>query len=141
MAEKRLELVPYHRDRAVFISLPLILLPVETDLVPGKGRGKRDLGRPRSSGGSKIVIISLTKVVAVHVGLPVVYVQGTGLQLLSGCLGNDGSWSGSESKNGSRSGSRNLDLQNSLKNLLQVILGIFGDTNSSRVISNGGFRP
>ena len=58
---------------------PLILLPAETDPVPKEGCGKRNLGRPRSSGGSKIVLTLLTEVVAVYVGLSAIYVWGAGL--------------------------------------------------------------
>ena len=122
----------------------LILLPAEANPVLEEGRDKRYPGRPHSSGGSKVILTLLTEVVAVHVELSAVYIRETGLQLLAGCLGNDGSRSGSGSGNGSRSenGSRSGDsgLQNSLKNLLQVILRVLGDTNSSnRGVSDGGF--
>ena len=70
---------------------PLILLPAETDPVLEEGRGKENLDRPYSSSGSKVVLILLTKVVAVHIEISAVYVRGAGLQLLSGHLGNDGS--------------------------------------------------
>ena len=112
---------------------PLVLLATETDLVPEEGRGKKNLGRPRSSGGSKVVLTLLTEVVAVHVRLSAVYVQGAGLQLLLGHLGDNGSW------NGSKSGSGSLSLQNGLKDLLQVILGILGDTISSGSGVSKGF--
>ena len=139
--EECLKLVTRYWDRAVCISFPLILLLAKTDLVSEKRRGKKDPGRPCNSSGSIIVLTLLTKVVAVHVRLPAVYVRGMGLQLLPGCLGNDESWSGSGSKNESRSGSKSSSLQNSLKNLLQVILGVLGDTSDSKGVSNGGFRP
>ena len=58
---------------------PLVLLPAEADPVPEKGRGKGNLDRPRSSGGSKVVLTLLTKVVAIHVGLSAVYVWEAGL--------------------------------------------------------------
>ena len=57
----------------------LVLLPAEADLVPEKGRGKGNSGRFRSFGDSKLVLTLLTEVVAVHVGLSVVYVRGAGL--------------------------------------------------------------
>ena len=106
---------------------PLVLLPMEADPVLEEGCGKKNSGRPRSSSSSKIVLTLLTEVVAVHVGLFAVYVRGTGLQLLPGHLGDDGSWGGS----GSGSGSGSLILQNGFKNPLQVILGVLGDTSSS----------
>ena len=143
-AEEQLKLVPRDLDRSVCVISPLVLLPREADPVPEDRRGKRNPGRPRSSSGSKIILTLLTGVVAVYVGLPAVHVRGIGFQLLAGCLGNDGSWSRSRSRNGSRSenGSRSRDsgLQNSLKNLLQVILGVLGDTiSSSGGVSNRGF--
>ena len=104
---------------------PLVLLSAEADPVTEKRCGKRNLGRPRSSGGSKVVLTLLTKVVAVHVRLPAVYVRGAGLQLLPGQLGDDGSW------DESGSGSGNSSLQNGLKNPLQVILRVLGDTSIS----------
>ena len=79
-------------------------------------------------------------------GLAVVHVWGMSLQLLAGCLGNDGSQSGSgsesrnesKSENGSRSG--DLGLQNSLKNSLQVIFEVLEDTiSSSGGVSNREF--
>ena len=123
---------------------PLILLLAEADPVPEEGRGKGNLGRLCNSSGSKIVLTLLTEVVAVYVGLPTVHVQGTGFQLLAGCLGSNGSRSGSRSRNGSKSenGSRSgdLGLQKRLKNPLQVILGVLGDTiSSSRGVSNRRF--
>ena len=132
MAEERLELIPRNRDKAVCVLLPLVLLQTETDLVPEDGHGKKNSGRPRSSSGSKVVLTLLTEVVVVHVGLSVIYIRGTGLQLLPGHLGDGGSWGGS--------GSGSLSLQNSLKNPLQVIFKILGNI-SSRDDSNGRFRP
>ena len=143
LSEKCLELVLRDRDRGFGVMSPLVLLPAEADLVPQEGRGKGNLSRSRGSSGSKIVFTLLTEVIAVHVGLSAVYVRGTGLQLLPVCLGNDGSWSengsGSESENRSRSRSRSSSLQNSLKNPLQVILGILGDTISSGKGVSEGF--
>ena len=57
---------------------PLVLLPAETNLVPEERCGKRNLGRPCSSNGSKIVLTLLTEVVTVYVGLSAVYVRETG---------------------------------------------------------------
>ena len=104
----------------------LVLLPVEANLVLEERSGKENLGRPRGSSGSKVVLTLLTEVVAVHVELSVVYVRKAGLQLLPGHLGDD------ESCDESGSGSWSSTLQNSLKNPLQVILGILED-----IISNG----
>ena len=149
-AEVCLEFVPYDRDKGFSVMSPFVLLPAEADLVPQERRGKGNLGRSRSSNGSKIVLTLLTEVVVVYVGLSAVYVWGTGLQLLPGCLGNDGSWigsgSGSRSRNRSRNGSENgngsSNVQKSLKNPLQVILGILGDISSTTGVSAvGGFAP
>ena len=122
---------------------PLVLLSAEADPIPEEERGKGNPSRPCSSSGSEIILTLLTEFVAVHMRLPAVHVRGTGLQLLTGCLGNDGSRSGSGSRSRSENGSKSGDsgLQNSLKNLLQVILGVFGDTiSSNRGVSNKGFR-
>ena len=78
-AEEGLELVPRDRDRGIGVMSPLVLLPAEANPVPEEGRGKGNPGRPRSSGGSKVVLTLLTRVLAVHVGLSAVYVQGAGL--------------------------------------------------------------
>ena len=119
----------------------LVLLPTETDPVLQEGRSKWNPGRSCGSSSSKIVLTLLTEVVAALMGLSAVYVQGTDLQLLPECLGNNGSRSenGNGSGNGSGSRNRSSSLQNSLKNPLQVIFGVLGDTISSRGISNGGF--
>ena len=74
---------------------PLVLLPAKADLISKKRRGKKNLGRYRSSGSSKIVLTLLTEVVAVHVGFSAVYFRGTSFQLLSGHLGDNKSWDGS----------------------------------------------
>ena len=112
---------------------PLIPLLADAHLVPKKKRGKGNPDRPHSSNGSKVVFILLTEVVAVHVGLFAVYIWGASLQLLLGHLGDGGSWGG----NGSGSSS----LQNGLKNLLQVILGVFGDISTSNGGVSKGFCP
>ena len=75
----------------------LVLLLAKADLIPEERCGKKNLGRSRSSSGSNIVLILLTKVIIVYVRLSVVYVQRTGLQLLPGHLGDNGSWDGSGS--------------------------------------------
>ena len=97
--EERLELVPRDRDKAVYVSLPLVLLSAEIDLVPEERRGKKNLTRPCSSSNSKVVLVLLTEVVAVHVGLSAIYIWEMGLQLLPGHLGNGWSWGGSGSGN------------------------------------------
>lgn len=91
MAEKWLELVPCDRNRAVYIAFLLVLLPAETDLVSEEGRGKMNLGRPYSPSNSKVVLTLLVEVVAVYMGLPMVYVQAIGLQLFPMHLENGGS--------------------------------------------------
>ena len=142
--KERLKLIPCDRERSVSVISPLVLLSTDTDPVLEERRDKKNLSRPHSSSGSKVVFTLLTEVVAVHVGLSTIYVWGTGLQLFASCLGNDASRSGSKSGNGSKNGSKSGDssLQNSFKILLQVILGVFGDTNSSsKGVSNGGFHP
>ena len=74
MVEECLELVPYDWDRAICVLFLLVLLPVETDPVPEERCGKKNLSKPCSSSSSKVVLILLTKVVAVHVELSMVYV-------------------------------------------------------------------
>ena len=144
LAEKRLELISHNRNKSVCVMSPLVLLPTEADPVSEKRRGKKNLGKPRSSSNSKIVLTLLTEVIAVHVRIPAIYIRRTGLQLLAGCFDNDGSRNGSGSRNRSRSknGSRSGDsgLKNSLKNLLQVILRVLVDTsNNSGSVSNKSF--
>ena len=78
-AEERLEFVPGDRDRGVGVMSPLVLLPSEANPVPEERRSKGDLGRPRSSSSSEIVLTLLTKVVAIHMGLSAIYVRGMGL--------------------------------------------------------------
>ena len=68
-----------------------ILLPAETDPVLKEEYSKTNSSRPRSSSNSKVVLALLIEVLAVHVGLSIVYVQETGFQLLPGCLGDNGS--------------------------------------------------
>ena len=108
MAEKCFELVPHDWDRTICVLFLLVLLPVETDPVPKERCSKKNLDKPGSSSSSKIVLTLLTKVVAVHVGLFAVYVQGTSFQLLLRHLEDDKSRGGNGSSN----------LQNSFKNLL-----------------------
>ena len=78
-AEECLESVLCDRDGGFGVMSPLVLLPAEADPIPQERCGKGYPGRSRSSSGSKIVFTLLTEVVAVYVGLSVVYVRGTGL--------------------------------------------------------------
>ena len=137
-AEERIEFGPRDRDRGLYVISPLILLPAEADPVLEEERGKRNLGRPHSSSGSKVVLTFLTEIIAVHVRLSAVYVRETGFQLLPGYLGNNRS----QGKRGSRSGNgnRSLSLQNGLKNPLQVILGVLEDTCSNGRAVSKEFR-
>ena len=121
--EKCLELVLRDQNRGFRVMSPLVVLPAEAGPVPKERRGKGNSGRPRGSSDSKVVLTLLTEVVAVHVGLFAVYVRGTGLQLLPRQLGDDGNRGGS--------GSGSLSLQNGLKNPLQVIFRVLGDTSIS----------
>ena len=89
--EERLELVPRNWDKGLCFMSPLVLLPGKADPVPEEGRGKKNSGRPRDSGGSKVVLTLLTKVVAVYVGLSAIYVRRRSLQLLPGHLRDNGS--------------------------------------------------
>ena len=137
LMEERLELVPRDWDRNLCIISPLILLPAKADPVLEEGRGKENLDRLRGSGGSKVVFTLLTEVVTVYVGLSVVYVQGTGLQFLPGHLRDDESWD----ERGSGNRNRNLSLQNGLKNPLQVIFRVLGNTSiSGKLRPWGSFR-
>ena len=134
LAEEYLELIPCDQDKVVCVSLLLVLLLAKPDPVPKEERGKRNLGRLRSSSGCKVVLTLLIEVVAIHVRLFAIYVQGMSLQLIPRRLGDDESWD--------RSRSRSLSLWNSLKNLLQVTFRILGDiSNGDRSNSNGGFCP
>ena len=112
MVEECFELVIRDQNRAVCGLLPLVLLPTETNLVPKEGYDKKYLSRHHSSSGSKVVLTLLIEIVVVYVRLSAIYVKRTGLQLISGLLGIDGSWGGSGSD------SRSLSLQNGFKNLL-----------------------
>ena len=103
--KEHLELVPRDREKGFYIMSPLVLLPAEADLVPKKGRSKKNLGRPHSSSSSKIVLTLLTEVVAVYMRLPAIYVRGAGLQLFLGHLEDNGSLDGSENGSGNRNGS------------------------------------
>ena len=67
----------------------LVLLPLKADPVLEERHDKENLGKPCSSSGSKIVLILLTEVVAVHVGLSAIYVREVGLQLFLGHLGDN----------------------------------------------------
>ena len=125
LAEECLELVPRNRDKSLCVMSPLVLLPAEADPVSKEGRCKENLGKLCSSSDSKVVLTLLTEVIAIHMGLSAVYIRGASLQFLPGHLGDERSWEGSENGNGSSS------LQNGLKNLLQVIFGVLGDTSSS----------
>ena len=107
------------------ILLLLVLILVITNPVLEIRRGKIYLGRPRSSSGSKVVLILLTEVVAVHVRLSAIYVQKMGLQLIPGRFTDGGNQGRSESKG------KSLNFWNSLNNPLQVTLGILGDINRS----------
>ena len=64
-----LELVSRDRDRGFGVMSPLVLLPAEANLIPQEKPGKRNPGRSYGSSGSKIVLILLTEVIAVHVRL------------------------------------------------------------------------
>ena len=144
LVEECLELVLCNRVKSICVMPLHVLLLAEADPVPEEWRCKENPSRPRSSSNSKIVLTLLTEFVAVHVRLSAVYVWRRDLQLLPRCLGNNGSWSGSVSgsrrENESKSG--DLSLQNSLKNPLQVILGVLGNTSSSsKGVSNKRFCP
>ena len=87
--EERLELISRNRDKAVCVLLLLVLLPAETDPVLEKGCGKKNLGRPHSSNDSKVVFTLQTEIVAVYVGLSVIYIWETGLKLILEHLGDN----------------------------------------------------
>ena len=106
----------------------LVLLPTEANPVPEEGRGKENSGRPRSSIGSKVVLILLTKVVAVYVGLSMVYVWGTGFQLLLEHLGDDGSWDGGGSGSGTRASRTALKIRyKSSSEYLRILIAAGGE--------------
>ena len=79
LTEERLKLVLRDQDRGLFVLSPFVLLPAEADLVLQEECGKGNLDRPHGSGGSKVVLILLTEVVAIYVGLSVIYVREAGL--------------------------------------------------------------
>ena len=107
---------------------PLVLLPAEVDPILEKKHSKKNLVSSGSPSNSEIVFTLLTKVVAVYMGLSAIYVQRISLQwLITGLLRGGESWGKSESGSQSKS----LSLQNSFKNLLQVIFGIHRDISSS----------
>ena len=129
LTEERIKLVPHDRNGSLCVMSPFVLLPAEADPVLKERHSKGNLARPRSSGGSKVVLTLLTDVVAVYAGLSAIYVRGAGFQLFSGHLGDNGSWD--ESGSGSVNGNGSLSLQNGLRNPLQVILRVLGDTSIS----------
>ena len=78
-AEEHFELIPRDKDKSLCVMSPLVLLPAEAGPIPEERRAKGNLGRPRSSNGSKIVLTLLTEVVVVYVRPSTVYVRDTGL--------------------------------------------------------------
>ena len=56
-----------------------MLLPAETYPVLEERRGKKNLVSIRSSKNGKVILKLLTEIVAVHVGLSEIYIQGMGL--------------------------------------------------------------
>lgn len=78
--EKYLKLLLRDRNRAVCTLLLLVLLPAKTDLVIKEKYRKTNLVSPPSFGSGIVVFILLTKVVAFHMRLSVIYVQRTNFQ-------------------------------------------------------------
>lgn len=74
MAEKRLELVLCNQDRAVCILFLLVLLLVETNLIPKKRRDKKNLVSFPNFSGGKVVFILLTEVITLYIELSVVHI-------------------------------------------------------------------
>ena len=68
----------HDRDRYVYVLFPVVLLPVEADLVPEERRGKKNLVSSLNSSGGKLIVILLTDIFALHVRLSAVYVWRTG---------------------------------------------------------------
>lgn len=69
-----MKLVPHDWNTTVYVLFSLILLLVETDLVPKEKYSKKNVIRPFSSSGGKIIPILLTKVIAFYVGFFVVHI-------------------------------------------------------------------
>lgn len=79
-AKECLKLVPHDWDKAICVLFPLILLQAEADLLPKKGRSKRNLVKAFGSSSNKVILILLIEVIALLIGFTVVYVQGLGFQ-------------------------------------------------------------
>ena len=70
-----LELLPRDRDCALGLVLPLVLLPTEVDVVTQEGCCKGNTVGTFGSGGSKVILTLLAKVIALHVGLTTIDVR------------------------------------------------------------------
>lgn len=96
--------------------LPLELLPAEVDLVPEKIGGKRNLVSLSSSINSKLILTLLIEVVALYVKFSAIYIWETGFQRFIPKLLKVGESS---------------SLWICIKNPLQVLFGILGDSKNS----------
>lgn len=126
MVKKCFKFIPRAQDKAVCILFSFILVLTEANLVLEEGYGKKNLVNPSRSNNGKIVFTLLTEVVILYVGLFIIQVWGTGFQeFIPKLLG----------------GGRTSNLQNGLKNPLQVFFSELRDIKySSRDNSNRKVR-
>lgn len=85
--EKGIEFVLSRRDGIIVFNLGLVLLPAEVDPTLGEQDRKRYALRARGTRRVKIVLILLTKIVALHIKATIIEV---GIPGLEGAISKDG---------------------------------------------------
>ena len=75
MTKEGFDLLPGDGDCAFSLMFPLVLLLTEVNEVLKEGCYKRNAIGAFGSGGGKVILILLTKVIAFHVGLTIIDVR------------------------------------------------------------------
>ena len=75
MIKKGLEFLPSNGDCVFSLMLPLVLLPIEVDAITQERCCKRNAVGAFGSGGGKVILTLLTKVIAFHVGFTTIDVR------------------------------------------------------------------
>ena len=75
MTKKGFELLLGNRDLAFSLMLPLVLLPAKVNAVMQEKCCKENTIRAIGSGGGKVILILLVKVIVFHVGLTTIDVR------------------------------------------------------------------